>query len=140
MKRINNRTILLLILAIITAGLILDLVPGAECSMQSSHFAITAYVVSGGGGTMSSQNFRIQSTIGQSTPLMDQDIPPYSTTFDLYPGFWYALANYPVDNDLSAFSSAFGSRVGDTFYNFYYDYNGDGDVDGDDLYYFISGL
>ena len=38
-----------------------------------------------------SAGYQFQSAIGQPSPLMDQDAPPYSTLYDLYPGFWYTL-------------------------------------------------
>ena len=40
---------------------------------------------------MSSANFQMNSTLGQSSPLMDSDDPPVSENFTLNPGFWYTI-------------------------------------------------
>ncbi|MBW1981515.1 MAG: hypothetical protein JRJ12_09850 [Deltaproteobacteria bacterium] len=54
-------------------------------------YQITASVFSSGGVPMSSLSFAVTSTIGQHSPLLDQEDPPFSTTYDLYTGFWYIL-------------------------------------------------
>ena len=111
------------------------------CStMQSSSYTITADVVSGGGGSLSSATYRLESTIGQPTPIMDQTEPPYSTSYDLYPGFWYAMESAPVCMDITAFAVSFGFMDFDFSYNPVCDFDSDGDVDGIDLFNFITGL
>ena len=60
--------------------------------MESPHFKISTSVISGGGALTESDSFLLQSTLGQSTPLMDPADPPYSDNFDAYPGFWFTVA------------------------------------------------
>jgi hypothetical protein len=59
--------------------------------MASRNYHIQTTVVSGGGGFMESASYRVDSTVAQPSCLMDQDDPPYSTSYDLYPGFWYTI-------------------------------------------------
>lgn len=68
---------------------------------------------------MGSANYQMNSTLGQSSPLMDPADPLYSYSYDLYPGFWYTL---------------------DVGLECYYDLDGDGDVDGNDLAEFAEKL
>ena len=81
--------------------------------MTSTNYRIPTAVMSGGGGYMESSGYEANSTIGQQSPLADPADPPYSDSYDLYPGFWYTVANVgltcPGDGD------------------------GDKDVDGSDL-------
>ncbi len=109
-------------------------------TMQSSSYTITADVVSGGGGVLSSPTYRLKSTIGQPTPLMDQAAPPYSTSYDLYPGFWYTIETGPLCVDIAVFAASFGSLEEDINYNPVCDMDLDGDVDGIDIVDFITGL
>jgi hypothetical protein len=140
MKKIENCLIPLFVL-VLSVGLVLALAPGAFAGMQSGSYAITTAVFSGGGGSMTSDSYSLHATIGQPTPLLDQAGPPYSTTYDLYPGFWYTLsATSPVCADLAAFAAAFGALDGDLNFSFSCDLNSDGDVDGSDLIEFIAGL
>ena len=60
-------------------------------AMESESYRIPISVQSGGGAFMMSANFQKESTLGQSTPLMNPSSSPYSENYDLYPGFWYAL-------------------------------------------------
>jgi hypothetical protein len=46
---------------------------------------------------MISENFQINSTIGQSSPLMTPPDPPFSENFGLSPGFWYTIDVIPSD-------------------------------------------
>ena len=95
-------------------ALILMFIPGQTTSeMSSTNYRITTTVVSGGGGPMGSASFQTNGTLGQPTPLPDPADPPFSDAYDLYPGFWYTVAN-----------------IGLTFPG---DFNGDRDVDGEDL-------
>jgi hypothetical protein len=63
----------------------------------------------------------MNSALGQLSPPMDPDDPPFSGSYDLYPGFWYVIfdlgSTCPGDSD------------------------GDKDVDGTDIaeYIFDSG-
>ena len=77
----------------------------------------------------------MNGTVGQSTPLMDPTDPPYSTSYDNYPGFWYTLdAEGPAGcEDLGAFAATYGLLSGDGAYSSACDSDGDGDVDGTDL-------
>lgn len=65
--------------------------------------------------------FQTAGTAGQPSPLIDPLVPPLSNTYDLHPGFWYALA-------------ALGSICPG-------DFDGDKDVDGANLveYMYSSG-
>ncbi len=139
MKKLKDCLILLIITGFAVI-LVLAATPEAFAGMQSGSYAITTAVVSGGGGAMTSPSYTMQSTIGQPSPLMDQIDPPYSTTYDLYPGFWYTMETGPVCVDLAAFAAAFGSLDGDGNYNISCDLNSDDDVDGSDLHDFIAGL
>jgi hypothetical protein len=71
--------------------------------MSSVNYRITTSVISSGGSTMGSANFKAKSTVGQSSPLQNPTDPPYSDSYDLYPGFWYVAANIgsfcPGDDD-----------------------------------------
>ena len=75
----------------IIIGLLTILMMPAIAQMSSRHFRITTAVLSGGEGAMSSTSFQITSTIGQSSALLDPADPPYSESYDLYPGFWYTI-------------------------------------------------
>ena len=103
-------------------ALILMFIPGQTAAdMSGTNYRIPTTVVSGGGGPMGSASFQTNGTLGQPSPLPDSADPPFSDSYDLYPGFWYTVANIgltcPGDN------------------------NGDKDVDGSDLaaYIFDSG-
>ncbi len=92
-----------------------------NAEMASENYRIRSSVHSSGGGLTGSANYELNSTIGQPSPLMDTFEPPISETYDLYPGFWYTVAN-----------------IGLTCPG---DFNDDKDVDGSDLveYIFDSG-
>ena len=103
-------------------ALILMFIPGQTTSeMSSTNYRITTTVVSGGGGPMGSASFQTNGTLGQPSPLPDPADPPFSDSYDLYPGFWYTVANIVL------------TCPGD--------FNGDRDVDGSDLaeYLFDTG-
>ena len=76
----------------------------AFAEMQSSNYTISASVFSSGGAQTGSGNFQTDSTLGQSTPLTDPADPPYSDSYELYPGFWNAVAKITLfcsgDDDL----------------------------------------
>jgi len=65
--------------------------------MSSDNFRIPTSVVSGGGTPMNSNNFKIEATMGQPSPLMDPLDPPYSADYDLYPGFWYTAITEDIE-------------------------------------------
>jgi len=92
----------------------------------------------------------MEGTVGQPSPLMDPDDPPWSSGYDLYPGFWYTLAgiaycdgDFDLDgdvdgSDLALFSGDFGRTdcaVGPVCEG---DFDSDDDVDGTDLAKFSS--
>jgi len=72
-------------------GLLLIFCQPGFSAMQSDNYKITASVESGGGKQVSSTNYKTNSTIGQSSPVMDTSDPPWSTNYTLYPGFWYTI-------------------------------------------------
>lgn len=111
---------------------ILCLAQPALCEMGSANYRITTSVISGGGGTMSSSSYQMVSTLGQPSPLMDPSNPPYSLSYDLYPGFWYTLGAGTCEY-INTFAASFGSVVGDANYCAACDFDKDGDVDGYDL-------
>ena len=126
---------------VLTLAVILSFVPVARGQMQSTNYRITTSVMSGGGVPMASDNYNMDSTLGQSSPLMNPTDPPWSPDYDLYPGFWYTLeAVIPVCDDIASFSMTFGSVSVDANYNAACDIDTDGDVDGSDLAVFSSGF
>ncbi len=117
-------------------------VPG-NAQMQSNNYQITTSVMSGGGEPMASDNYETNATLGQPSPLMDPNDPPYSANHDLYPGFWYTLdAGMAGCEDLSSFAGAYGSIDPEPNYSILCDSygDGDGDVDGSDLAEFAAGV
>ena len=107
--------LLLSVVLIVVSGLC------AHAEMASEKYRVQNSVQSGGGTATTSDNYQMNSTLGQPSPLMDSNEPPFSDSYDLYPGFWYVI---------SAFESTCPG-----------DFNGDKDVDGSDLaeYIFDSG-
>jgi hypothetical protein len=69
---------------------------------------------------MTSLSFQANTTLGQPTPLTEEDIPLMFDSFDLYPGVWYAMTADQIQNSCPG------------------DLNGDGDVDEEDLVLFAS--
>ena len=108
--------------------------------MASEHYRISTTVISGSGGNTVSNNYESQATLGQPSPLMDPVDPPYSNTYDLYPGFWYTLAAEMDCSDLASFVNAFGRLIGETGYSAVCDKEPDGDVDGEDLAEYATGF
>jgi len=105
---------------VLTAVIVCCLGSIALAQMSSENYTITTSVLSGGGAPMSSASYQTNSTLGQSSPLMDQVDPPGSSSFELYPGFWYTLEASVPQNDCPG------------------DFSGDGDVDGSDLATFAA--
>jgi hypothetical protein len=89
----------------------------ATAEMSSTNYRITTTVMSSGGAPMNSTNFKMKSTLGQPTPIMEQGMDPYSDNYGLLPGFWYTLG------------AAGGTCPGDFDWDF--------DVDGADLFEYI---
>jgi hypothetical protein len=113
-----------------------------EADMGSANYRITTTVISGGGGAMASDSYRLNGTLGQPSPLIDPQDPPWSDSYDLLTGFWYTLgasavslcpADFQPDgrvdgDDLAILAATFGhSAVGR-------DVDGDVDMDGRDLW------
>lgn len=105
----------------------------ADTPMESENYAITTSVISGGGMVMESPSYRMDSTLGQPSPLMDPEVPPGSDHYWLDPGFWYTLAAGLPTCDLGSFADCFGSILGDENFSDYCDFDDDFDVDGSDL-------
>lgn len=115
----------------------------AHAGMSSASYRIDASVLSGGGAPMNSASYRLNSTLGQSTPLMNPDdiCPPWSISYENYPGFWYTfkvaaacVLNGDLDGDKDVdiddyriLKNNYGSTGGSVA-----DIDGDGDVDIDD--------
>ena len=70
----------------------------AYCNMSSNNYSIPTSVLSGGGISMSSANYIVESTLGQPTPIMELGGFPTSSNYVLYPGFWYTLAFFKDKN------------------------------------------
>lgn len=85
--------------------------PPCFAAMGSASFSIPANVISGGGASMGSASFHSNATLGQPSPLA----MAASTSYDLYPGFWYTM----------------------TMSGCIWDLEPDGDVDGADLHLFV---
>lgn len=109
--------ILLTVLTVLVVALSLPYLTAAQ--MFSDNYRITTTVMSGGGGPMFSDNFQLNGTLGQPSPLIDPADPPNSPSFDLLTGFWYTL-----DAGLGCLYDMEGGN--------------DGDVDGADLAFFIN--
>lgn len=108
--------------------------------MGSENYRIPTSVTSGGGAPMDSATYKTDSTLGQSSPLIDPNTPPYSESYDNYSGFWYTLEAAMDCSDLACFAAAFGSISPHTNYNGLCDFDKDGDVDGSDLAEFAGNL
>ena len=67
----------------------------ASAQMQSSNYDITTTVLSGGGAVMTSDNYDVNITAAQPSPIRETSTPPESANFVLYPGFWYTLEAAP---------------------------------------------
>ncbi len=66
----------------------------AFCEMSSASYQIPTAVLSGGGSPAGSAGYSINSTLGQSSPLMKTDTPVGSASFALLPGFWYTVSAF----------------------------------------------
>jgi hypothetical protein len=67
----------------------------ASAEMQSSNYDITTSVLSGGGVAMTSDNYNVNITAAQPSPIRETGTPPESANYVLYPGFWYTLEAAP---------------------------------------------
>jgi hypothetical protein len=86
---------------ILILAFIIGLSLSTFAGMGSSNYQVTTSVMSGGGAIMQSGNYRVKSTLGQPSPLMAGDQNPFSTNYDLYPGFWYTSGkNWAPDTPL----------------------------------------
>ena len=75
------------ILLIAHSVLLCLLVSTVSAEMSSTSYRISTTVISGGGNTMSSDNFSMISTLGQPTVLGKGS----SASYNSYPGFWYTF-------------------------------------------------
>ncbi len=71
---------------------------------------------------MASDNYQAITTLGQPSPLMAPGDPPYSSSYELYPGFWYT-----IDADFIISECIWDIEP----------YEGDDDLDGLDLHAFV---
>ena len=94
-------------------GLILVSIPGQVASkMSSTNYCIPTAVLSGGGAPVSSAKYKMNSTAGQPSPVMDTAGPPYSAGYDLYPGFWYTMDAGPAGcEDLLSFAECKQNKI-----------------------------
>ena len=125
--------------------LVLGLALVGYAEMTSTNYKIPTTVMSGGGVPMTSTSYKANGTMGQPSPLMDPGVPPGSTSYDLYPGFWYTLQggdlcegdfdnNNIVDSaDLTVFAADFGRTDCDTGDPCEGNFDSDNDVDSSDL-------
>ena len=67
--------------------LCLGLALPAHAGMSSASYRIPTTVMSGGGGPMASASYRLNSTAGQPTPIMEDGMDPFSASYGLLPGF-----------------------------------------------------
>jgi hypothetical protein len=111
--KMKSRHVLWMVFSILVTNF--SLVAIAEMVSENYHMQCTVF--SGGGIMTGSTNYLMNNTIGQPSPLIDPLKLPLSNTYDLYPGFWYVVADFE--------SSCSG------------DFNGDKDVDGSDLAEYI---
>ena len=77
------------IIVVILVFVLVQVAATGYSAMQSAGYRIRSSVLSGGGPPMASAGYQVNATLGQPTPLMDPNDPPYSNLYDLYPGFWY---------------------------------------------------
>jgi hypothetical protein len=78
------------ILHIILALLFFCVCETTAAAMQSENYLIPNSVFSGGGSPVNSENYEIDSTLGQPTPLNGSTLsPPTSSNYKHGPGFWY---------------------------------------------------
>lgn len=91
--------------------------------MTSTSYRITTAVFGGVGTPVASANYKSDSTMDQSSPLMDPFDPPYSKNYDNFPGFWHTSADNDGDGLLNALEDTIGLVPGDA----------DSDDDGDEV-------
>jgi hypothetical protein len=137
---------------VIAFGVIFGFTQFAFTDMGSENYRIPTSVMSGGGAPMDSASYQTESTLGQPSPLMDPANPPWSTNYDLYPGFWYTIETAAVDlcegdfepdgdvdgSDLAVFAADFGRTDCGTGEPCEGNFDEDGDVDGSDLAVFAA--
>jgi hypothetical protein len=74
-------------LAGLLAGLIVTSIAVAQVS---PNFDLSWHLLSGGGGSRSSPNYRVDDSLGQWA-----ERPSSSANYDIAPGFWYGVAAEP---------------------------------------------
>ena len=88
-------------LPVLTLLVLIGLPLSAQAQMSSANFRIPSSVLSGGGEAISSANFGLDATLGQSSPLLDQFDPPFSANFQNFPGFWHTAAVCVLPGDIN---------------------------------------
>ena len=80
----------LIYVIVLMAGTLMAADP-ATAAMSSPSYRIPTAEFSSGGAALSSDNYQMDTILGQSSPLMEDNLPPGSASYTLYPGFWYTL-------------------------------------------------
>ncbi len=101
--------------------------------MASESFRMSTSGFSSSWGVMDADVYSSQSILGQSSPIMNSEEPPYSSDFNLYPGYIYTLDAVLECGDIGSFASAYGSTSFQSNYNPACEKDFDGDIDGVDL-------
>ncbi len=106
----------------------------SRAAMASISYQIPTAVIGGGGSSTSSTSFNTTSTVGQPTPILNNDTSmPQSLNYSNYPGFWYTLDAVIECPDIGTFADSYGHVYPDENYNLGCDFDRDLDVDGEDL-------
>ncbi|MCX5905354.1 MAG: hypothetical protein NTV89_18225 [Proteobacteria bacterium] len=100
--------------------LLIFIVTKSYAGMGSENYGMEDSVFSNGGGPMASESFGVDSTLGQPSPLMEEE-QPTSTNYAHYPGFWFT-SNTPlvvthncqsIEFSRNCFLTEFGDRYGE---------------------------
>jgi len=72
---------------LVPVSLVCLIVSVVNAEMSNANYRITSSVISGGGSVMSSTNYHLMSTIGQSSSIGNSS----STNHHIDAGFWYTM-------------------------------------------------
>jgi hypothetical protein len=79
-------------LVLLLTALFLSFSLDSYAEMTSGSYRIHRSVLSGGAVFSDSANYQAKGTLGQPSPLIEHGDPPFSDSYDLYPGFWFTIA------------------------------------------------